>query len=137
MNNHTNNKEKTMSKESKEWQSGYAVGVQDGKRGVHDMLVDKDRAVEQTLRETGLGTVKLLCSELSKAFAPDLSFQATVNVLKAQWTEEWRYDLLFKGAFSRSDLNKIDEIARTLDCYYELSGGTVNFSLSIPYKEQL
>lgn len=81
------------------------------------------------------GKVTELCENLATAFHPDTSFQATVTVLKAQWTNEWRYDLQFKGSFSKRDLDGIDAIAKQVDCYYELVGGTVNFSLSLPYKE--
>lgn len=117
--------------------SDYEIGVNDGKRGLGDMLIDKDRAMQKILKDAGLGTIKLLCEQLAEAFAKGVSFQAVVKVHKAQWTDEWRYDVVFSGSFSRKDLNVIDEIARSVDCYYELVGGTVNFSLTIPYKESL
>lgn len=89
------------------------------------------------MEATNLGRLWQLCREIDAHFTKDLPFQAVTKIHKYEHSKEWRFDVVFEGTFSRRDLNEIDEIARGVDCYYELTGGQVVFALSIQYKESL
>lgn len=79
----------------------------------------------------GFIRVQDICELLHKEFGEPFSVDIKVN-----WhivDKRLRYFLNYSGSFGRDDLDKLDNIARKFNSYYEMGSNGCSFSLDLPY----
>lgn len=67
--------------------------------------------------------VHAILNDLRTAIWHELRFQATIKCNWNEYTKEWYYGIEVGGAFSKKDINRIDEVAQKHDVYYEFNNG--------------
>jgi hypothetical protein len=77
--------------------------------------------------------VHAILNDLKEAIWHELPLQATIKCSFNEYTKEWYYGIVVGGAFSKKDINKIDEVAKKHDVYYEFGNEGLLVSVCIRY----
>lgn len=74
-----------------------------------------------------------ILDDLRTSIWSEIAFSCTIKANFNEYTKEWYYGIIVGGAFSKKDINKIDEIAKKHDVYYEFGNEGLLISACIPY----
>ena len=67
--------------------------------------------------------IHAILNDLKEAVWHELPFQAVIKANFNEYTKEWYYGIEAGGAFSKKDINRIDEVCQKHDVYYEFNNG--------------
>lgn len=73
-----------------------------------------------------------IIEELREAIWHELPFQSVIKANFNEYTKEWYYGIEVGGAFSKKDIDRIDEVCQKYDVYYEFNNGLL-ISANISY----